>query len=136
MIVETPERPKRNAHGNPEAKIQADCVLWMHNERPETRGLYFCVNNENSRSKYESKARQLMSGAQRKAIGVVAGVSDTILLIPRGGFHGLCVEFKTDIGRQSAAQVEWQGKVEAQGYRYVVVRSLAEFKDVVNGYLM
>lgn len=136
MIVETPERPKRNAHGNPEAKIQADCVLWMHNERPETRGLYFCVNNENSRSKYESKARQLMSGAQRKAIGVVAGVSDTILLIPRGGFHGLCVEFKTDIGRQSAAQVEWQGKVEAQGYRYVVVRSLAEFKEVVNGYLM
>ena len=39
------------------------------------------------------------------------------------------------IGRQSDAQILWQSKVEAQGYRYEVVRSLEEFKELIKEYL-
>lgn len=38
-------------------------------------------------------------------------------------------------GRQSPAQVEWQSKVEQQGYRYEVIRSLEEFKKLIKEYL-
>jgi hypothetical protein len=68
-------------------------------------------------------------------MGVVKGVSDTILFLARGEYHALCVEFKTEVGRQSDAQVEWQRKVEQQGYRYEVVRSLEEFKKLIVEYL-
>ena len=135
MIIETPERKKKRTHDTNEAKIQMSCVEWLWNEYPETRGLYFCVNNENSRSKYESKTKQLISGAQRKAMGVVAGVSDTICFIPSRGYHGLCIEFKTSIGRQSEAQKDWQQLVEEKGYKYVVIRSLDEFKKIISWYL-
>lgn len=129
-ILATPPRPAQRKRGSPESKIQASCVAWMHNTYPEYRGLYFAVQNENSRA--DSNAS---TGAIRRAVGVTKGVSDTILLIARGKWNGLCVEFKTDIGRQSSAQVEWQSKVEAQGYRYEVVRSLEEFKKLIVEYL-
>ena len=129
-ITETPPRPAQRKRGSPESKMQASCVAWMHNTYPEYRGLYFAVQNENARA--DSNAS---TGAIRRAVGVTKGVSDTILLIARGKWNGLCVEFKTEVGRQSLAQVEWQSKVEAQGYRYEVVRSLEEFKKLINEYL-
>ena len=68
-------------------------------------------------------------------MGVTAGVSDSLMLIPRAKWHGLCIEYKREDGRQSPVQVEWQRKVEAQGFRYEVVRSLEQFKELVREYL-
>lgn len=136
MIIETPQRQnKKREHKHSEAQIQASAVLWMNNERPETRGLFFCVNNENSRSVYESKRQQLISGSIRRVMGIVAGVADTLLMMPRGKYHAACFEFKTEIGRQSEAQIRWQEKVECEGYYYAIVRSLEEFKVKVDWYL-
>lgn len=69
-----------------------------------------------------------------KAEGVVSGVSDLLLLVPSRQYHGLCIEFKTDKGRQSEAQKEWQRAVELQGFCYRVVRSLDEFIDLLAWY--
>lgn len=129
-ITETPPRPAQRKRGSPEGRIQSSCVAWFWNTYPQYRELYFCVPNENARE--DSNAS---TGAIRRSMGVVKGVSDTILFLARGKYHALCVEFKTDIGRQSSAQVDWQSKVEAQGYRYEVVRSLEEFKKLINEYL-
>lgn len=128
MITETPPRPQRRTHGNPEGKIQAQCVQWLWNNRPETRGLYIHIPNEGNRN---SK----IDGAKRKALGLIPGAPDTFLFMSCRGYHGLAIEFKTKIGRQSDAQKEWQVKVEEQGYKYVIVRSLEEFKEVINWYL-
>lgn len=54
-----------------EAAFQQECVIWFHNTYPNLRGLLFMVNN-NSSSKRE--------GAFKKALGLVAGVSDLIFL--------------------------------------------------------
>ena len=133
--IPTQPQPKKRQHRNEEAVLQSRCFQWLWNEHPETRGLYFAVPNENSRSVYESKKQQLVSGAMRKAVGVYSGVSDTILLFPRGGFHGACIEFKTIIGRQSSSQAEWQSKVEGVGFYYTIVRSEDEFKEKMEWYL-
>lgn len=127
-ILETPPRPAQRKRGSPEGRVQAECVQWFWNEYPEYRSLLFHIPNEGNRS---SKT----DGAYRKALGLVSGVSDLILLIPRGKFHALCIEMKTEVGRQSDAQRLWQSKVEAQGYRYEVVRSLEEFKKLIVEYL-
>jgi len=102
-----------------EAQIQAACVTWLWNTYPQTRGLFFAVNNNS-----EHVARAM----NRKAVGLVAGVSDTILLW-RG--RALLIEFKTPTGKQSAKQKEWQERAEAQGFRYYIVRSLEDFQDLI-----
>lgn len=123
-----------------EHNIQCACVRWFNLQWPEYRGLLFAVPN----GSYRSKA----TAGKLKAEGVVAGVADLILLVPRYRdkmtednpvvidiTHGLCIEMKTAKGGQSPEQKEWQVKVEKMGYKYSVCRSLDEFMAVVNGYL-
>ena len=42
---------------------------------------------------------------------------------------------KDEKGIQKPAQKEWQTIVEAQGYKYCLCRSLAQFKNVISDYL-
>lgn len=121
-----------------EHNIQSACVRWFNIQWPQYQGLLFAVPNGGARSK--------ATAGKLKAEGVVAGVADLILMVPRcvkahddeGWFntiHALCIEMKTAKGRQSPDQKEWQAKVEAKGYHYAVCRSLDDFMTVVNGYL-
>lgn len=68
--------------------------------------------------------------------GVLKGVSDLILLIPKKGYASLCIEMKTPKGVQSEEQRKWQREAERYRNRYVVCRSLPEFKKAVNEYLL
>jgi hypothetical protein len=77
--------------------------------------------NNNSSNSYQ--------GAVMKGMGVVAGVSDMIYLSPLGV---VALEFKTETGRQSASQKEWQRQIEAAGYKYYIVRSLDDFLEAIN----
>lgn len=123
-----------------EHNIQAACVRWFNLQWPQYRGLLFAVPNGGARSK--------ATAGKLKAEGVVPGVADLILLVPRilytriegsvgeAAFQcGLCIEMKTEKGRQSPEQKEWQAKVEAKGYKYAVCHSLDEFMDTINNYL-
>ena len=105
-----------------EAAIQGEAIMWAWNERPETRGRLFLVDN-NPLNKID--------GARRKALGMIAGVSDTIYL--RQSQPPLCIEFKDETGKQSDAQKAWQQVAESTGCKYVIVRSLEEFKALFNG---
>ena len=130
MIIQTPVQPKKRAHSMPEGKIQAACYEYFWNNYPRYRGLYFAIPNENTRA--DSNA---ITGAIRRSMGVYHGVADTLMLIPRGQYHGLCIEYKDEKGRQSEHQKTWQKLVEAQGYRYEVIRTEEEFKSLIESYL-
>ena len=110
-----------------EHRLQCACVRWFRLAYPQHRHNLFAVPNGG----YRTPA----TAAKIKAEGALPGVSDLILLIARGGYHGLLIEMKTDKGRQSEAQREWQRLIEADGYKYVVVRSIEEFIKVVTDYL-
>lgn len=116
-----------------ETKIQHICVEWFRCAFPKVSGLLFAIPN--------GGVRTTKSGAMRKYEGVIAGVSDLILLFPRGGKCSLCIEMKTPMvkgkraGSQSPAQIDWQKLVESYGSVYVVCRGLIEFIESVCGYL-
>lgn len=129
-IFETPERPNRRRHSSPEGKIQAECFAWFWNEYPQYRRLLFHVPNENDRAD-----SNVIQGAIRKSLGVVAGVADLLFLVASGDRHGLCIEMKDEHGTQKPAQKEWQALVEREGYEYVICRSLEQFQQIIRGYL-
>lgn len=102
-----------------EAAFQQECVIWFHNTYPNLRGLLFMVNN-NSSSKRE--------GAFKKALGLVAGVSDLIFLYE---CKAHCIELKTPNGYQSTDQLCWEDLVYKQGIDYYVINSIAKFKNLI-----
>ena len=115
-----------------EHNIQCACVRWFGYAHPELRGLLFAVPNGGARSK--------ATAGMLKAEGVVAGVSDLILLLPYcehgvDVWHALCIEMKKKGGYQSPEQKEWQKKVEGHGYKYAVCHSLDEFINTIENYL-
>jgi hypothetical protein len=79
--------------------------------------------------------RDAATAAKLKEEGALAGVSDLILLYPNRFYGALLVELKTKEGRQSELQKEWQSKITADGYKYVVVRSLEDFQQEIKNYL-
>ena len=111
-----------------EHRIQCAIFKWFFYAYPQYRGgLFFAIPNGGHRN--------IQTAARLKAEGVTAGVSDLMLLIARHGYHALCVEVKTLVGRQSENQKLWQQRVEAQGFKYAVVRSLDDFAELVRWYL-
>lgn len=97
--------------------------------------MLFAVTNQNDASPLLDKKGQQIMGARRKALGVFAGVSDLVCLLPRGKYHGLMLECKTEVGRQSDVQAQWEQLVTGYGYQYRIFRSLDEFKTIMEDYL-
>ena len=116
---------------NEEHDLQCACVKWFAYAHPELKGLLFAIPNGGARSK--------ATAGRLKAEGVVAGVSDLILMVPRPApaypYLALCIEMKTKHGYQSPEQKAWQLKVEKYGYKYAVCRSLDQFIETIENYL-
>jgi len=80
------------------------------------------------------------NGAQRNKItasilkrtGTLAGFSDLIIILPN---RVIFCEVKTEKGRQSENQKEFQKKIESLGYAYLVVRSIDEFINELKKYI-
>ncbi|UKK52129.1 hypothetical protein L6472_05995 [Prevotella sp. E13-17] len=124
-----------------ESRIQQQCIAWFRAEYPEFTMLLTHVANEGN-------AHSRVSGAIHKAEGTVAGVADLILFaasdvgIPyKEGvvllrhYHGLGIEMKTKLGKQTQQQKDFQRMFEAAGFMYVVIRSLEEFQEVIRNYI-
>lgn len=107
-----------------EHNIQVACVRWFDYEYPNHKNLLFAIPNGGHRNK--------VVACKLKAEGVRAGVADMFLSVQANGFPGVYIEFKTRTGRQQESQRVFQSAVEAQGYRYVIVRSFDEFQKVIN----
>ena len=110
-----------------ESQLQKSCITWFRLQYPSIGRLIFAVPNGGSRNAREA--------AKMKGEGVTAGVSDVILLKASDGYSSLCVEFKTEKGRQQTTQKEWQQVVEDNGNKYVLCRSFDSFRDIVKDYL-
>jgi hypothetical protein len=103
-----------------ELRLQAECFQFHWNQYPNQRGLFFRIKNEGTNR---------ISGARDKASGVVSGVADSCLLLPK--CRGVVfVEFKTETGKQSITQRNWQLTLEAHGYTYTIIRNINEFKEL------
>lgn len=73
--------------------------------------------------------RNKVDGARLKAMGMVTGVADMVYLNPSGPVT--FIEFKTETGRQSPEQKEFERKCYEWGYAYEIVRTFDEFKAAI-----
>lgn len=91
--------------------------------------LLFAVPNGGRRGKAEA--------SRLKDEGVVAGVSDLILLEPRGGFFGAVIEMKrSDGGRGlSPEQVRFFGRARRRGYHTIQGNGAEDAWEQVEDYL-
>jgi hypothetical protein len=117
----------RRASRDIEHGLQCTCVTLFRYRHPDMARVLFAVPN--------GGRRDAATGSRLKDEGVTAGVADLILLHRTSRYGALCIEMKTDTGRQSPAQKEWQREAENNGSKYVVVRSLEEFTRAVEAYL-
>ena len=115
------EEKGRTPISHPESELQRRCVRWYRNAYRDRRLLLVSVPN--GARVQRTQARVL------KAEGLTAGVSDLLLFAPSGL---LCIEMKAPKGRQSDDQKAWQQAVTAAGYRYEIVRTLADFQRIVD----
>lgn len=96
-------------------------------------GILFHIANEGIRL-----GRQ---GGRAKREGIVKGVADICLAIPRHGYGALYIEMKRPktydhaATYQSPEQKAWQKAVEKYGNKYVVCHSVEEFSLQINQYL-
>ena len=111
-----------------ESQLQQNCIYWFKLQYPKLSKLLFAIPNGSKRDK--------KTAAILKAEGVVSGVSDLILLVPCKGHSSLCIEMKHGKGRQTENQKEWQKSAELAGNKYIICRTVAEFMDAVNEYLI
>lgn len=112
-----------------EHKLQVTLVNWFRLQHRKHEGLLFAIPNGGQRN--------AVVAAKLKAEGVVAGVADLMLCVARKGYHGLFIEVKVkkNYSKQSERQRIFQLNVEKEGYLYVVVRSLDDFRQVIDDYL-
>jgi len=112
-----------------EDKLQIACKYWFDCQYPDYALLLHHSPNEGKLMQHDR------DGAKRKAMGMRAGFPDFIFLLPNKSFPFLAMELKSDKGRQTEHQKEYQHKVEEAGGKYVIIRSLEEFIETVSNYI-
>lgn len=111
-----------------EDDIQEEFFRIVHAKFPQIPDkLLFSVPNGGKRDKF--------TGAIMKRTGSKKGVADVILLLSNKRYNCLCLEFKTDIGRQSTEQKEFQKQIESSGGKYEIVRSAINAIEIITDYL-
>lgn len=102
-----------------ESALQTACVKWFRLQYPDL--VIYAVPNGGSRNVRE---------AQRlKAEGVLAGVADLVVLLPKG--KSLYIEMKVKGNRQTENQKAFQDKAITLGHTYAVCYSFEEFQQVI-----
>jgi hypothetical protein len=105
-----------------ESNIQKNSVIWFRLQYPQY--LCFAVPNGGTRNAREA--------AIMKGEGVLAGVSDLVIIAKN---KIAFVEMKTEKGKQTETQIQFQNKIENLGFSYFICRSLDDFIEKVTNFL-
>ena len=118
------ELNKAKAWEGKEDFLQIRCMGWFRVQYRKMNG--FHVPNGGSRNPKE--------GRKFKSMGVVAGVSDIIILEARHGYHGLIIELKNKKGKLRDTQKVFLEKCGHSGYLVFVIYDFDMFRNVVHWY--
>ncbi len=114
-----------------EAQEQTDLISWArdcikNNIYPELIMLY-AVPNGGTRDKLEA--------VNLKRQGVVAGVPDLCLAVPKGKYHGLYIEMKVHPNKTTNKQEQWLANLSYYGYAVKVCYGAVAAKTAIEHYL-
>ena len=103
-----------------EDQLQQKIVIDFRNRNLKNDNLIFSIPNGGSRNPIEA--------LKLKKTGTLAGVSDLIIMVPN---RIIFLELKTESGIQSEVQKNFQNKVEALGFEYLLIRNLKQYEDLM-----
>lgn len=108
-----------------EKQLQAKIVIEFSQKMPELRGCLWATAN---------RTLSIKDGQTQMAMGMIPGVSDLILFY-RGKFIALEIKVVGKIHKKGhiERQLEWGKQIEANGGRYFIITSVADFWEVFNG---
>lgn len=109
---------------------QEQCALirWWRLQYPKLNKMLFAIPNGGQRN--------IVTAVRLKNEGVVSGVSDLFLMMPKGDWHGLFIEMKAVKGKVSKEQKEFMAVANEMGYLAVVCFGFDDAKKVIQNYLM
>ena len=99
-----------------EAQHQTNVIKWsqqpsIRSKWPELAMLFHIPNGG---------SRDAIEGKHLKQQGVKRGVPDMCLPVPRGAYHGLYIELKTEKGRAAQEQKWWGEQLLKNGYMWEI----------------
>lgn len=101
-----------------ESQLQQQLIIFENNTYSiKNESVIFAIPNGGTRNILEAKLL--------KATGVMAGVSDLILIIKNKIYF---IELKAEKGIQSDQQKIFESKVSDLGFEYLIFRSLEQYK--------
>jgi hypothetical protein len=112
---------------------QVAVIQWYRMQYPKYAKCLFSIPN-GAHLAGDARLRAIKMN-NLKASGLVPGVSDLMLMIPKGGWHGLFIEMKVKGGKVSISQKEFMGAATLMGYQAVVCYGFESAKDAITEYL-
>ena len=112
-----------------ESHHQQALILWARMSRqssPELEHLIAIPNGAHTTPK--NRMRLVREG-------LVAGVSDLFLPVPRGGYSGLWLEMKSKKGKLRGAQSDWLEAMRKYGHAVHVVYDWDDGRKILQEYL-
>lgn len=124
-------KSSENSFRKSEAQEQTELINWVNecisnNIYPELKMLY-AIPNGGTRNKIEA--------VNLKRQGVVPGVPDLCLAVPKGKYHGLYIEMKVHPNKTTAVQEIWLKNLSFYGYAVKVCYSCVAAKITLEHYL-
>lgn len=127
----------------PEYAEQSVVVAWWRLQYPHRARLLIANLNGAKLAPVAGRAFAHLPEAVRRGIawkrleeqGAVKGAADLFLSIPSGDYAGLYIEMKTERGKQSPEQAEFEKAVIEQGYGYCVPKGAKAAIDCIISYL-
>jgi hypothetical protein len=110
-----------------ESAIQSSYFRWLKLQHPKVAKVSAGIPNGGQ--------REPRYGARLKREGLKVGFPDTVMLTPRGRYHGALIEFKSKKGVVRKEQSEVMDDLTKEGYLCEVCRSLEEAIAFTNSYL-
>lgn len=108
----------------PETRLQIDLVKWVRETYPN---VLFTSTQAGDR-------RSVLAAVMMKRMGYMNGTPDLIFFEPRGCYHGLVLEAKTEKGVLSKDQIAFERKVTERGYKYIDFYGIDQGKDEIVKY--
>jgi len=125
MIESKRKRTRKNKH--PESEICKALWTWFFYTYRDERPFYLRIEIGGQRTAIQQGIL--------KAEGAKAGTNDIFIAIPINGFHGFWLEVKTDKGRATQEQKDFQSKMENKGYYCAFGYGLDECKQKITDYM-
>lgn len=110
-----------------EHQEQALLIRWFRLQYPALHLNLFAIPN--------GGARHIVTAVRLKEEGVVAGIPDLFLMLPKSDWHGLFIEMKAKTGKVSKAQKDFIALANSYNYKAVVCYGFEDAKNMIEKYL-